>query len=622
MVYFLLALLTQVFPLASWAKDRHVCTITINSDDEKKVFQKHLPAKNFSFVELIEKSEVNSTPSETVDWFAKACQTAKARNLKCDALIISGHFAGTFFGSSERSLSLEMLEKAACSNACDGILKHPKAVYLFGCNTLASRETDNRSPEEYLQILLDDGIPREYAEVVVESRYGSIGQTNRDRMLRVFGNSPRIYGFNSVGPSGANVKAMLLNYFKQNPDFEKELSKLEEEQNTKDVKALFKKFNSINNKTNDSFQACLKSTNVVCANGICEEDEEISNLLCFLRDPKISQLDRLLLVEELLKRSDMLAFVSTVQEVLGDKTTKPRQMTQKEAEVFKRIKGNAKLKSVLTNILSGKSALLVTQRIKWAQFAKDMNWITTAEYQKQLRLVAIQLGKNLDRVEDSDLFWSLYIGNQAFQDVVAQNHQIHEVLAPNLKSKNVYVRGRVLDYLSHVESTDPKIHAAVAALLKDENYEVRADASKALEKLKVKDRQIHLSVASLLVDENIYVRKKAVEALGELSPTDTNVQKALIASLDDKDHGVQSLTAESLVKMKLEDPKILEALAQKAVQHPNSFIRYLLVQALGQTSSQNSKVYEVLVSLSTKDTEKNVRDAASAALKKMNAPQN
>ena len=83
------------------------------------------------------------------DWFDKAC----ASGIRCDQLVISGHFGGTFFGMSGNALSLSTLEAKGCSKSCEGILSHPYEVFLFGCNTLSGKEKDSRTPEQHLQIL-------------------------------------------------------------------------------------------------------------------------------------------------------------------------------------------------------------------------------------------------------------------------------------------------------------------------------------------------------------------------------------------------------------------------------------------------------------------------------------
>jgi hypothetical protein len=92
-------------------------------------------------------------------------------------------------------------------------LRRPKEVFLFGCNTLATKEKDRRTPEEYLRVLLADGIPRTEAERIVEARYGGLGDSFSDRMRRIFSGAPNIYGFDSIGPSGKTATPFLEKYF-------------------------------------------------------------------------------------------------------------------------------------------------------------------------------------------------------------------------------------------------------------------------------------------------------------------------------------------------------------------------------------------------------------------------
>ena len=119
---------------------------------------------------------------------------------------MSGHFGGSFFGDSGRALPLADLEAHACRNDCPGVLSGPTEVFLLGCNTAASKRGDHRSPEEYLRVLREDGIPRRSAERIVESRYGALGSSFRERMARVFAGVPHLYGFGSVAPAGLSSR--------------------------------------------------------------------------------------------------------------------------------------------------------------------------------------------------------------------------------------------------------------------------------------------------------------------------------------------------------------------------------------------------------------------------------
>ncbi|MEO5764215.1 MAG: hypothetical protein ABIR52_02820, partial [Casimicrobiaceae bacterium] len=114
---------------APGADRQTVCSITVNSDDEREAFKRNLPAERFDFVELVERGRP--------DWLGAACR----QGVKCDVLIVSGHFDdGSEFYSdrvdSHDRLPVAELERAVCAPGCAGLFAQLKEVYLFGCNTL------------------------------------------------------------------------------------------------------------------------------------------------------------------------------------------------------------------------------------------------------------------------------------------------------------------------------------------------------------------------------------------------------------------------------------------------------------------------------------------------------
>ncbi len=122
-----LALLAALL-VAAWthevrADKKTVCTITVNSPDEKEIFRRSLPEDDFQFVELVERGRP--------DWLASACR----KDVHCDVLLISGHFDdGTEFYSdrldARESLPVDEMERASCSDSCPGLFSQLKEVYL------------------------------------------------------------------------------------------------------------------------------------------------------------------------------------------------------------------------------------------------------------------------------------------------------------------------------------------------------------------------------------------------------------------------------------------------------------------------------------------------------------
>jgi len=165
-------------PFAAEAPQKTVCTITVNSEDEKETYRKRLPPGRYKFVELVAKGRA--------EWLKGSCQ----KGIQCDVLIVSGHFnAGDDFYSdrleNDEYLRVDELERASCSDSCPGLFSRLKEVYLFGCESLNPNGTLNASH----------------------------GESSRERMRRIFSGVPVIYGFSSSAPVGPTAAMLLNRYF-------------------------------------------------------------------------------------------------------------------------------------------------------------------------------------------------------------------------------------------------------------------------------------------------------------------------------------------------------------------------------------------------------------------------
>ncbi|WP_413584108.1 hypothetical protein [Bdellovibrio sp. HCB274] len=224
---FLLKIISISFALGlgalSPAMAKTFCSMTLNSNDEIATFASALTKQGFNFVELVPD---NKDPR----WFQKACQSG----LKCDVLLISGHFGGLFFGEgTSQTIDIAEMEKASCSNSCPGILNNPKEVFLMGCNTLASQKRDHRTIDQYLNVLLNDGIPLDFAEQVVASRYSQQGFSLEKRFSAIFPDTAKLYGFYSTGPLGKHAAPLLNRYLKNVGDYNVHLDSLNSSANSK-----------------------------------------------------------------------------------------------------------------------------------------------------------------------------------------------------------------------------------------------------------------------------------------------------------------------------------------------------------------------------------------------------
>src|SRR5205085_5222725 len=129
-----------------------------NSPDEKAAFQRSLPPDKFKFVELVERGRA--------DWLESACR----QGVRCDVLVISGHYDGgnEFFSdqlNASEFLPVDEMERASCSSSCPGLFSQLKEVYLFGCNTLNPLALKSASAEIERSLVRSGHSPGDAARV-------------------------------------------------------------------------------------------------------------------------------------------------------------------------------------------------------------------------------------------------------------------------------------------------------------------------------------------------------------------------------------------------------------------------------------------------------------------------
>ncbi|HEX4781734.1 MAG TPA: hypothetical protein VH301_13315 [Usitatibacter sp.] len=200
---FLLAALAAAGAVEGLAAPATVCTITVNSADERESFRRHLPAGDYRFVELVEPGRP--------DWLASSCR----KDIRCDVLVVSGHFAGTEFYSSRpevtETLKVDEIERVQCGESC-GLFSQLKEVYLFGCDSLKAEPVRSATPE-VLRALARAGASDADARREASALSERYAESSRDLMRRLFPNVPVIYGFSSLAPYGRTAGPLLDRYF-------------------------------------------------------------------------------------------------------------------------------------------------------------------------------------------------------------------------------------------------------------------------------------------------------------------------------------------------------------------------------------------------------------------------
>lgn len=477
MIKMLMILIVLVYSLQVFAipedQKMNACFITINSSEEKEEFKKALksgPNKGkFNFHEFVpEISDAN--------WFKKACE----KKIRCDILVISGHFGGSFFGKYGVNLGLKELEKNSCKNTCEGILSSPKEVFLMGCNTLAGKDEDNRTAGEYLQILLDDGISLSNAQHIVEQRYGALGSSFSSSMRRSFKNVPHIYGFHSVGPSGANVQFLLRNYLKKTKNYYQHIMRIEMER-TQALKGKFEQWNKENKKIAQS----LKSTNFTQTSGLlmayCDGNKkldpddpnyELMQNLCNLIDDKMSEENKIQLITDLLKRDDFELYVNHISDLLRSNENinkKIKEFITKDKSVSNKLVG-------LIDVAKTGVSKLAIAKLLW-----DLDIYNQEKYENLEKEIIVNYLKMPVTVNAKDSLCSL-----TSQTLVTTKISLED-LDPKIFSSKMGVYA-----LSCLEYFDESLISQLFETLKTtKDSDIQADIYKILSKTQIKDEKIY-----------------------------------------------------------------------------------------------------------------------------------
>ena len=558
-----------------------VCTVTINSSEEKEVFKSYL-GDNFNFIELTQFATGGN------DWFMKACQSG----VECDILVVSGHFGGSFFGSSSYRLSLSELQSRACQEVCDGLLKKPKEVFLFGCNTMAGKARDNRTPEEYTEVLIEDGFSRRQAEQVLAFRYSSLGEQTQDRMKQVFPYS-RIYGFHSLAPSGKNIKPRLKSYFETIEDYLVHLGQFP------------------TSKENKSWSSAMKGQWIRSMDG----SNEIENPTCILGEDKPIY-KKLMWIDEVLSDEEKsLAYIPAIDIFLRDLMNRFGDwdfFPSEELSLLEWIQFNEKGRSQVDELLKAPIAGILSAQVSVLKFGQTVGWYDREAYLQKFKvLIGDIFRKNLD-LEEKDLIcslgasidlsledlpeerWNRYT-IEALGCVKPASSEVHLALVKALEDPDKNVRTSAAEALYEIKPASSEVHLALVKALEHPDKGVRMHAAKALGEIKSASSEVLLALVKALEDDPYtWVRFYAAKALGKIKPASSEVHLALVKALEHRYARVRRYAAEALYEIKPASSEVHLALV-KVLEDTNSWFRLSVVKALGNIKSASSEVLLALI---------------------------
>ncbi|MCG2592305.1 hypothetical protein LZ009_05870 [Ramlibacter sp. XY19] len=358
--------------MAVQAAPRTVCTITVNSPDERDSFKRNLPPGDYKFVELVERGRP--------DWLASACQ----QQVQCDALIISGHFDGgdefyTDRHDQSEYLAVEEMERASCSGSCPGVFANLKEVYLFGCNTLKPEARQTASEDIVRGMLRSGRSPGEALKAagVLGDLYA---RSNRDRMKHIFKDVPVIYGFSSLAPLGRTAGPLLDKYFQTAPATEVGSGQV-----------------------SSKLMGAFSNTALVVTPGLGDADPQaqVRRDACQLLDNRTTDAQKVAFLHQVLQRdaAEVRMFLWHLERFAG--SIKPLQRLKPDtAAEFDKLAGDQAARKRFMD--SARDADDSNVRMRMVALARNFGWLTPEQEQAELvRTIADQIAR--DRVGRDEL---------------------------------------------------------------------------------------------------------------------------------------------------------------------------------------------------------------------------
>ena len=581
-----LVLIISFLSVSAWAK-KNVCAITINSNHEINLFKKSLSKEQWNFIELTDYADKDTKDSNPNSWFLNSCKA----KVTCDILVISGHFGGTFFGESAFKLPLEELEKNTCNTSCDGIINQPKEVFLFGCNTLAGKEKDNRSPEQYLQVLIDDGFSRQQAEQVVAFRYSALGNSFSSRMSQVFQNTPRIYGFSSIGPSGKTVEPLLNKYL----------------QSTKAEYQNFDKYNhTIKSETNKKLFSALKDSAIAQTSGLTVTNPSLKNVdrpYCYLENKDVSRYNKLKYVTEVLLSGRSLTMIPYIKDFIHTLIEK-KDISAEEKLLLQQISSSGQVRADFDKITNLEGDVYLGIRISAMKLMKDLSLVTKDQYNRFIS-ESVDFSQKIT-LDKKDLICSL--GIQLDIDPL-------KVSLENLDNNYFF------SIIECLKPNNENFQLVIANIMKNApRPSIRRGAASYLRQIKPKSETIHmLIIETMKNDKYSNVRKEAMYLLEDVGTKNQYIQMIIAETMTkDQDPTMRSLAARSLRRIKPSNEAIHMMIAETMTKDEDPDIRITAARLLGEIGSKNKNIHLMIAETIKNDESKYVRKAAAETLDLIN----
>lgn len=428
-------MLVALCALPALAAKQTVCTVTVNSADEKEAFRRSLPPDKFQFVELIE-------PGRS-DWLAAACR----KGIRCDVLVISGHHDGEsgFFSDrveTDDYLSPDQMERESCSDSCPGVFANLKEVYLFGCNTLNPEPVRSASPEIARSLVRSGHSPAEADRIARALGERHAGST-RERMRLIFRNVPAIYGFSSVAPLGPTAASFLSRYFRSG--------------GAADVAS---------GRASARLVGSFSGHSLTVVRGLKDADAQAAYRrdVCEFYDDRLSPAQKLHFVHDLMHReiAEVRMFLDLIEKYTASLTDADRQ----SPAVVQEFESLAQDQPARTRYLEfARDADLPVTRARMIEVASRLGWLTPEQKRAEImQMIGDQLARNAISPAEVDLVCTLNrtheLDNErdALSSLVRSDRIPHAAIMACLGGTEAHAR--VVQALTSINDQDAQIAEA------------------------------------------------------------------------------------------------------------------------------------------------------------------
>ena len=501
------ALAARPDPAGAGAGRLRVCSVTINSDDEIRTFREHLPEPAFEFVELTELGPSEIRHGEP-GWFRHACESG----VRCDVLVVSGHFSDayagsfgtTFAGETGHSLALEALENRRCDGSCPGILEAPLEVFLFGCRTLADALESQALPPRDRELLERHGVSAAAAAEVLEAiRHRGEETSNERRMRFAFAGVPKIFGFSWTAPTGGPVAPLLASYFRGIGDYGAHLRGIER-----------RRASGRDAAPNRELGRALRSHTFTATRGFRASDPELGHdaAACFLRSTRNPLGARLERSESRIAAAAFLPQLPAVAAAFGDVERGP--IGAEERTSLDRIRAHEPTRAAVLDLVSETETPAI--RLEALRIAGVIGWVAAAEGRRVRREIVLRTLEPPTYGEGRDLVCG--IAPEALRRVDLRAAEV----PPGL-----YGDEHGIAALACLRPGDPAIHARLAEALSDERPWIARAAANTLKAIKPSDVVVQIELARQLARSELDLRSSVEEALREIKPSSPEVLAAI-----------------------------------------------------------------------------------------------